>query len=224
MTEVVLSWSGGKDSALALQALRDRGIDVRALLTTVTETYDRISMHGVRRELLRAQATAAGIDLVEVPIPPQCPNEVYEERMSAAISSPALGEVQTYAFGDLFLEDIRAYRVERLARVGKSCTFPIWGLDTSELARRFVKDGFGAFIVCVDPRQLDASFAGRAFDDALLDDLPSEVDPCGERGEFHTFVHRGPVFSEPIECRTGEVVVRDGFVFCDVTPGAPGRL
>jgi len=214
---LALSWSGGKDSALALRELRERsGPSPRALITTVTADYERISMHGVRRELLCRQARAAGLPLVEVEIPAACSNDVYEQRMGQALAEAPLGEAQTIAFGDLFLADIRAYREERLSRVGKEASFPLWGRDTNALAREFIAAGFEAFLVCVDPRRLDPSFAGRRFDAELLADLPPDVDPCGENGEFHTFVYAGPVFSAPIACQVGETVERDGFVFCDV--------
>jgi uncharacterized protein (TIGR00290 family) len=211
-----LSWSGGKDSALTLWALRLQGVEPEALITTVTDAYDRISMHGVRRELLAKQADATGIPLVEVRIPPACVNEVYEARMTEAFASAPLASVETVAFGDLFLEDVRAYREERLTASGRRGVFPLWGRDTGVLAREFIAAGFQAFIVTLDPRALDASFAGRAYDEQLLAELPASVDPCGENGEFHTFVHAGPIFSEPIACETGEVVEREGFVFCDV--------
>jgi uncharacterized protein (TIGR00290 family) len=213
---VALSWSGGKDSSLALWTMREEGVEPAALLTTLTEDYDRISMHAVRRELLEAQAAAVGVPLVEVLIPAACVNEVYEERMSAALESPALAEVEEFAFADLFLEDIRAYREERLAAVGRRASFPIWGRETGPLAERFVEAGFEATLVCVDPKQLDASFCGRAFDADLLRDLPDGVDPCGENGEFHTFVSAGPIFSAPVPIRHGETVERDGFVFHDL--------
>jgi uncharacterized protein (TIGR00290 family) len=211
-----LSWSGGKDSALTLWALRLKGVEPEALITTVTDAYDRISMHGVRRELLAKQAEATGISLVEVRIPPACVNEVYEARMTEAFASAPLASVETVAFGDLFLEDVRAYREERLTASGRRGVFPLWGRDTGVLAREFITAGFQAIIVTLDPRVLDASFAGRAYDEQLLAELPASVDPCGENGEFHTFVHAGPIFSEPIACETGEVVEREGFVFCDV--------
>jgi uncharacterized protein (TIGR00290 family) len=212
-----LSWSGGKDSALALHELQNSsGPAPATLLTTVTADYARISMHGVRRELLLLQAQATGLPLVEVEIPAACSNDVYERRLGQALAEAPLAEAETIAFGDLFLADIRAYREERLGRVGKRAVFPLWGRDTSQLARNFIADGFEAILVCVDPRQLDPSFAGRPFDAELLADLPPRVDPCGENGEFHTFVNAGPIFSAPIACRTGEVVERDGFVFCDV--------
>jgi uncharacterized protein (TIGR00290 family) len=218
MTVSALSWSGGKDSALTLWALRSEGLEPAALITTVTDAYDRISMHGVRRELLARQAAATGIPLVEVRIPPACVNEVYETRMAEAFASPPLSAVEAVAFGDLFLEDVRAYREERLAANGMRGLFPLWGRDTGTLAREFIAAGFQAFIACLDPRTLDASFAGRAYDEQLLADLPASVDPCGENGEFHTFVHAGPIFTEPIACDPGEVVEREGFVFCDLVP------
>jgi uncharacterized protein (TIGR00290 family) len=216
--QTALSWSGGKDSALTLWTLRSEGVEPDALITTVTDEYDRISMHGVRRELLSRQAHAAGIPLVEVRIPPACVNEVYEARMAEAFASPPLSAVQEVAFGDLFLQDVRAYRESRLTAAGKRGVFPLWERPTTALAHEFVAAGFQAFIVCVDPRALDASFAGRPYDEQLLADLPANVDPCGENGEFHTFVHAGPIFAEPVMCETGEVVERDGFVFCDLTP------
>jgi uncharacterized protein (TIGR00290 family) len=213
-----LSWSGGKDSALTLWTLRRQEVEPEALITTVTDAYERISMHGVRRELLARQADAVGIPLVEVRIPPGCVNDVYEARMAQAFASAPLSGVEAVAFGDLFLEDVRAYREARLAAKDMRGLFPLWGRDTGALAREFIAAGFQATIVCVDPRALDASFAGRSYDDQLLAELPPSVDPCGENGEFHTFVHTGPVFAEPIACETGEVVERDGFVFCDLTP------
>jgi uncharacterized protein (TIGR00290 family) len=213
---VALSWSGGKDSSLALWAMREEGVEPVALLTTFTEDYGRVSMHAVRRGLLEAQAAAVGLPLVEVNIPAACVNEVYEERMSAALESPPLAEVEEFAFADLFLEDIRAYREERLASIGRRATFPIWGRETAPLAERFVEAGFEATLVCVDPKQLDPSFCGRAFDADLLRDLPDGVDPCGENGEFHTFVTAGPIFSAPVPIAHGETVQRDGFVFHDL--------
>ncbi len=215
--DAALSWSGGKDSALTLHELRERaGPAPDALITTVTAEYGRISMHGVRRELLASQARAVGLPLVEVEIPASCSDGVYEQRMEQALAEGPLAEAPTIAFGDLFLADIRAYREERLSRVGKRAIFPLWERDTSVLAREFIADGFEAVLVCVDPRQLDPSFAGRPFDSDLLADLPPDVDPCGENGEFHTFVHAGPIFTTPIACQLGETVTREGFVFCDV--------
>jgi uncharacterized protein (TIGR00290 family) len=217
-SDIVLSWSGGKDSALALWSLRRGNEPVRALLTTITERYDRVSMHGVRVALLREQARAAGLALVEVAIPPDCSNELYEVRMDEALASGPLRSCRRYAFGDLFLEDVRTYREERLTAAGKEGVWPIWGRDTRELAEEFIAAGFKAIVVCVDPRKLDAGFAGREYDATFLADLPNDVDPCGERGEFHTFVHDGPAFAAEIPCRRGDVVERDGFVFCDVLP------
>jgi uncharacterized protein (TIGR00290 family) len=213
-----LSWSGGKDSALTLWALRAQGIEPQALITTVTEAFDRISMHGVRRELLRAQAQSAGVALVEVEIPPACVNEVYEAQMAKAFEAEPLASARIVAFGDLFLADIRDYREQRLAASGRRGLFPLWGRDTGLLAREFIEAGFEARIACLDPRALPADFAGRRYDESLLADLPPDVDPCGENGEFHTFVYAGPIFGEPIACQTGEVVERDGFVFCDLVP------
>jgi uncharacterized protein (TIGR00290 family) len=216
---IALSWSGGKDSALALWVLREElETEPVALLTTFTEDYDRVSMHAVRRELLRAQAEATGVELVEIEIPAACVNATYEERMAEALAAPPLDRVPTIAFADLFLEDVRAYREERLARDGRTGLFPLWGRDTAALAREFVKTGFEATLVCVDPSQLDPSFVGRRFDEALLADLPPGVDPCGENGEFHTFVHAGPVFDAPIEVELGEAATRDGFAFRDLLP------
>jgi uncharacterized protein (TIGR00290 family) len=226
---VVLSWSGGKDSGLALWTLRAEGIEPVALLTTINEDYGRISIHGVRRELLHDQAAAVGLPLVEVGIPTACVNEVYEERMRAAMTStvagepdaagrfaPPLAEVETFAFADLFLADIRAYREERLTGGGREAIFPLWGRDTAALAREFIEAGFGAILVAVDTEQLDASFVGRRFDAELLDDLPAGVDPCGENGEFHTFVDSGPVFAAPIPVELGELRDEGRFVYRDL--------
>jgi uncharacterized protein (TIGR00290 family) len=217
-SSLALSWSGGKDSALALWTLRRDGHEPAALITTVTDGYDRISMHGVRRTLLVRQAEAIGIPLVEVPIPPACANDVYEQRIEHALVSEQLVGIDTVAYGDLFLEDVRVYREQHLAAAGKRGLFPIWGVDTAQLAATFINEGFNATLTCVDPRQLDPSFAGRPFDRQLLAELPASVDPCGEKGEFHTFVHAGPILHHPIACATGRVVNRDGFVFCDLTP------
>jgi uncharacterized protein (TIGR00290 family) len=213
---LALSWSGGKDSALALWALREESLMPTALLATVTEDYGRVSMHGVRRSLLRRQAEAVGLPLVEVEIPAGCTNELYENRLAAAFAGSELSAVDEVAFGDLFLEDIRAYRESWLAAAGKRARFPVWGRDTVALAARFLAAGFRAVLVCVDPRALDPSFAGRDYDERLLAELPAGVDPCGENGEFHTFVTAGPILDRPIDCRRGDVVERDGFVFCDL--------
>src|ERR1700729_791663 len=218
-----LAWSGGKDSALALWTLREReGRLPASLMTTVTAEYERISMHGVRRELLARQAQLAGVPLVEVVIPVDCTNEIYEAQMAAAFASTPMASVEEVAFGDLFLQDVREYRENRLAAAGRRALFPVWGIDTADLARQFVSLGFRAILVCVDPRVLDPGFAGREFDESLLEDLPPEVDPCGENGEFHTFVYDGPVFVGAVDCRRGEVVEGGGFVFCDLVAGVPG--
>lgn len=215
----MLSWSGGKDSALSLWTLRrELEIEPVALLSTVTDAYQRISMHGVRRELLKAQARAACLPVLEVEIPPGCSNELYEQRMAQALSSRELAGAEQVAFGDLFLADIRAYREQRLAEAGKRALFPLWGRDTAALARTFIEAGFEALLVCVDPRRLDPAFAGRRYDQQLLDELPPGVDPCGENGEFHTFVYAGPIFTQPLSVKPGEVQVREGFVFCDLLP------
>jgi uncharacterized protein (TIGR00290 family) len=217
---VVLSWSGGKDSALALDALSsDPGVEVVGLLTSVTRGYDRISVHGVRRSMLEAQVERLGLPLFEISLDPSCTNEAYEAAFHAALGHirRELSEVRYIAFGDLFLEDVRTYRERLLAGSGFEPMFPIWGLDTAALARRFIADGFSARVVCVDTTQLDAGFAGRLFDEELLTDLPPTADPCGERGEFHTFVSDGPQFSAPIRYRVGETVLRDErFMFCDI--------
>jgi uncharacterized protein (TIGR00290 family) len=213
-----ISWSGGKDSAFALSTLQREHLEPQALITTVTERYDRISMHGVRRELLVRQAQALGLPLVEVMIPPGCTNAVYEARMTEAFGRAPLAGIEAIAFGDLFLEDVRTYREARLAASGKRGLFPLWNLNTKVLANRFLEAGFQATLVCVDPRVLDSSFAGRPYDEQLLADLPPAVDPCGENGEFHTFVSGGPIFGEPIACERREIVTRDDFTFCDLVP------
>jgi uncharacterized protein (TIGR00290 family) len=215
MSSVALSWSGGKDSALALWVMREElGVEPAALLTTVTEDFDRVSMHGVRRELIEAQAQAAELRLVEVSIPAGCSNDVYEARFAGALDAE---DPETVAFADLFLEDIRGYREAWFERLGRGTLFPLWGRDTAMLAHEFIDADFEAVLCCVDPRQLDPSFTGRAFDDALLTDLPAGVDLCGENGEFHTFVHAGPVFTQPIPVELGAVSLREGFAFCDLT-------
>jgi uncharacterized protein (TIGR00290 family) len=219
---VNLSWSGGKDSALAFRELsRDPRYEVRSLLTTVTEGYDRISMHGVRISLLDQQAKAVGLPLVKVAIPQSANNEQYESRMREVLARERANGVTTVGFGDIFLEDIRRYREEKLSQVGMKAIFPIWKRDTRELALEFINAGFLAILTCVDSKQLDSSFVGRTFDRSLLGDLPSKVDPCGENGEFHTFVYAGPIFSQPISVRKGEIVLRENrFYYCDLLPDA----
>jgi uncharacterized protein (TIGR00290 family) len=216
---ILFCWSGGKDSAMALHALLQRNeLRVAALLTTVTEGYDRISMHGVRRELLKGQTESIGLPLHEVFIPPQCVNPIYESRMEEALRMHYDKGVRTVAFGDIFLEDLRAYREKNLARMGMTALFPIWKRDTRALIRAFHSANFRAIAVCVDSKVLNRSFAGRELDQAFFRDLPPHADPCGENGEFHTFVFDGPIFHAPIPVRTGEIVQRDSFVFCDLLP------
>jgi len=216
---ILFCWSGGKDSAMALYTLQQqRHFRVVALLTTVTETYERIAMHGVRRELLRRQAESLGLPLHEVSIPPQCVNSVYEARLEEALGLFYRQGVRKVAFGDIFLEDLRAYREKNLARIGMTALFPIWKRDTRELIRFFHQQRFRAIAACVDPKVLDPSFAGRELDESFFRDLPFDADPCGENGEFHSFVFDGPIFQSPVPVRTGEVVNRDGFVFCDLLP------
>jgi uncharacterized protein (TIGR00290 family) len=206
---VALSWSGGKDSALALDELRRSGTAPSLLFTTFDEQSRTVPHHGVGIELLEAQAKAAGLPLVTVALPPVASNVSYEQRLRDAFAAPPLDAVAVVAFGDLFLEDLRRYREERMGEIGRTGVFPLWGLDTLELARSFIDRGFRATVVSVDGEQLDASFIGRGFDRQLLDDLPEGVDPCGERGEFHTFVYDGPVFEHPLELDAG-VQTTDG--------------
>ena len=215
---ILFCWSGGKDSAMALHALQQDNVPIAALLTTVTETYDRISMHGVRRELLVQQAQSIGLPLHEVRIPPQCVNPIYEARMAEALRVHYDAGVRAVAFGDIFLEDLRAYREKNLARIGLAALFPIWKRDTRELIRSFHAARFRAIAACIDPRVLDPSFAGRELDASFFRDLPSNVDPCGENGEFHTFVFDGPIFRHPIPVTVGEVVARDSFIYADLIP------
>jgi uncharacterized protein (TIGR00290 family) len=220
----LLAWSSGKDSAWALHVLRQRGeVEVVGLLTTLNQAFDRVAMHAVRAELLRAQAEAAGLPLTEVPLPWPCSNAEYEAAMAAALAAARRDGVTAVAFGDLFLEDIRRYREERMAETGLQPLFPLWGEPTGALARRMIDGGLRARLTCVDPRQLAPSFAGREFDAALLAELPPSVDPCGERGEFHSFAYAGPMFARPVGLRNGEVVERDGFVFADLLLGGPER-
>lgn len=191
-----------------------------ALLTTVNSAYQRVAMHAVRESLLELQAAATGLPLVKVPIPSPCSNEIYEQAMSAAMTQARAEEVHHVVFGDLFLEDIRAYRESRLAACGMTPVFPLWRRDTRQLANEMLAGGLSAYLTCVDPRKLDRSFAGRRFDASLLVDLLSGVDPCGENGEFHTFACAGPMFRAPIGVTVGEIVDRDGFVFADLLPCA----
>ncbi len=219
--KVLLAWSSGKDSAWALHVLRrQREVEVSGLLTTVNETHGRVAMHAVRRELLERQAQAVGLPLTVVPIPSPCPNELYEAAMTQALASARQAGVEGVAFGDLFLEDVRRYREERMAGTGLSCLFPLWGRPTAELAQEMIERGLRAWLTCIDPRRLPSHFAGRAFDAALLAELPPGVDACGENGEFHSFAWDGPMFRQRVTVQPGEVVERDGFVFADLLPAA----
>jgi uncharacterized protein (TIGR00290 family) len=218
----LLAWSSGKDSAFTLHVLREQGVAVTGLLTTINDAFDRVAMHAVRLELLRAQADAVGLPLVEVRIPWPCPNEAYEAAMAEALAAARERGTTAVAFGDLFLEDVRRYREERMSGTGLVPLFPLWGRPTRALAEEMIALGQQAVLTCVDPRALPRAFAGRAFDAALLRELPAEVDPCGERGEFHSFAWDGPAFRRPVPVRVGEIVDRDGFVFADLLPGAGG--
>ncbi len=221
---VLVSWSGGKDSAWALHLLQQQPeYEVVGLLTTINTHFGRVAMHGFRQELLKQQAEAAGLPLWPVPLPWPCSNEQYEAAMTVACTRAVAERIDAIAFGDLFLEDIRAYREAKLAGTGLEPLFPCWQTPTDQLAREMITAGLRAHLVCVDPRQLDPRFAGRLFDEALLSELPATVDPCGERGEFHTFVSAGPMFarggqSRSIEVRRGDVVERDQFVYADLLP------
>ena len=220
-TRTLVSWSGGKDSSLALhRVLGDGSAQVDGLLTTVTDEYDRISMHGVRMSLLEAQARALSLPLRVARIPRACTNDVYEAVSRDALAAYAAEGGRRVVFGDLFLEDVRAYRERLLAPLPLAPDFPLWGEDTRALAHRFVGLGFRAVLACVDPRQIDPSLCGREYDETLLPDLPPGADPCGENGEFHTFVYDGPIFGSPVAVTRGAVVERDGFVFCDLLPSS----
>lgn len=218
MQPVILSWSGGKDSALALHALRQQGeYEVRGLLTSVNDHYGRISMHGVREQLLDAQADAIGLPLYKIRLPERPSNAEYERQMASALESLRTDGIRHVAFGDLFLEDIRQYRLDNLRKAKMEAVFPLWQRNTATLAREFIALGFKAILCCVDGERLSADFAGRAYDDALLNDLPKDVDPCGENGEFHSFVHDGPEFRRALPLRIGARVTREQrFHFCDL--------
>ncbi|MFZ0699729.1 MAG: diphthine--ammonia ligase [Thermoplasmata archaeon] len=215
----VVSWSSGKDSAYSLhRARRAAELEIVGLLTTITETFARVSMHGVRQELLARQTEAAGLPLYPVSIPFPCPNAIYEERMRQMIARLRADGVSRIVFGDLYLEEIRSYREDRLRGSGIRPVFPLWGRATRDLAHEMIASGMRATIVAVDPRKLSGGFAGRSFDEDLLRELPAGIDPCGENGEFHTFVTDGPMFRHPIAVRAGAVVERDGYVFADLEP------
>jgi uncharacterized protein (TIGR00290 family) len=217
MTKCMVSWSSGKDSAWTVHMLRQRGnVNIGGLLTTINEAAQRVAMHAVRVEVLQAQADALGLPLWQIPIPSPCPNDVYERLMAAAVRRAVAEGFTQIAFGDLFLEDIRRYREEHLAGTGLTPLFPLFGADTPALAREMIAAGVRARITCLNPKILDRSFAGREFDAALLADLPPGVDPCAERGEFHTCAYDGPMFLRPVPIETGVTVERDGFVFTDL--------
>ena len=220
---IVMCWSGGKDSTLALSALlASPEWEVVELLTTVTEGYDRISMHGVRRELLELQAQSLGLPLKQVLIPPTCVNETYQQRMAEACAHyKALG-ITHMAFGDLYLQDIKDYRDAQMAKAGMTAIYPVWGLDTRQLAQDFIKRGYRATLCCTDPKQIPPEFCGQDYTLDMLAALPKTADPCGENGEFHTFVHDGPEFSRPVPCIKGQAVLRDNFWFCDLLPATKG--
>jgi uncharacterized protein (TIGR00290 family) len=227
--KALMAWSSGKDSAWALNEMRRNGdCEIVGALTTVTETFNRVSMHGVREELLAAQLDAAGLKPVRVPIPYPCPNEIYEARMADALAVARADGVTRVIFGDLFLEEVRAYREQKLAGTGIAPMFPLWGRPTGALAREMIDAGVEAWLACVDLKQVPASLAGRRFDHALLADLPAAADPCGEKGEFHTFVAAGPMLARRIAVKAGEVVQREGFAFADLeqvnTPGKHATL
>jgi uncharacterized protein (TIGR00290 family) len=220
-----LAWSSGKDSAWALHTVRQRGdFEIVALLTTVNRDHQRVAMHAVRESLLEAQAAAAGLPLVRMMIPSRCPNESYEQAMGEAMLRARGEGVAHVIFGDLFLEDIRAYREKQLGSFGMTPVFPHWRRDTRRLAEEMLAGGLSAYLTCVDPRKLDCAFAGRRFDADLLAALPSSVDPCGENGEFHTFTCAGPMFRSAIPVTVGEIIEREGFVFADLTPSAPATV
>ena len=216
--KTLLAWSSGKDSAWALHVLRRKNVEVEALLTTINEAADRVAMHGVRRTLVEAQSGAAGVALWKVPLPWPCTSEDYESRMAEACRRAVAQGFDSIAFGDLYLRDVREYRERQLAGSGLTPLFPLWGIPTAPLAREMIAAGLRARIACVDSTALDGGFAGREFDHALLADLPERVDPCGENGEFHTFVCDGPMFRAPVGVETGEVRKIDGFVYADLLP------
>ena len=219
MSKALIAWSSGKDSAWALHEARRAGeLDIVGALTTVTHEFRRVSMHGVREELLAAQLEAARLPAIVVRIPFPCPNEIYEREMAAALLEARRAGVSHVVFGDLFLEDVRAYRESRLAEIGMTPVFPLWHRPTAALAREMIGGGLAARLVCVDRNKLPASFAGRKFDRALLDSLPQDIDPCGENGEFHSFVTAGPMLERAIEVAVGDTVERDGFAFADLMP------
>jgi uncharacterized protein (TIGR00290 family) len=224
--KAILSWSSGKDSAWALHVLRQQGgYQITGLITTINSAFDRVAMHGTRRELVEMQAEAAGIPLIQAPLPWPCSNVDYQAAMKTVCDRALEAGVAAIAFGDLFLADIRAYREQQLSGTGLEPLFPLWQMPTDQLAREMIHGGLRAKLVCVDPQQLDPKFTGRDFDLELLRELPPTVDPCGENGEFHSVVYAGPMFSRELPVATGQIVERDGFSYCDVLPAlaAPGQ-
>jgi uncharacterized protein (TIGR00290 family) len=219
MTKLLFGWSGGKDSALALyETLKNKEYQVVSLLTTVTEDYDRISMHGVRRSLLERQAESIGLPLHQVLIPKDCSNEIYAAKMTEALNKFKPKGVETVAFGDIFLEDVRKYREDNLAKLNMKAVFPIWGRDSAELVHTFIALGFKSVVSCIDTKVLDEKFLGRQIDEDFINELPPGIDPSGENGEFHSFAYDGPIFRKRIGCHPGEKVRRDSFYFCDLIP------
>jgi len=224
-TKAILAWSGGKDSTLALHEVRRAGVyEVAGLLTTITQDYDRVCIHGVRTALLERQAAALELPLDKIHLAKDETQEGYDAKMLACLTRCRRRDIETVIFGDIFLEDVRQYRESNLSRVGMQAVFPLWHRDTRELARSFIRAGFKAVITCIDLHALDPACAGRDYDSAFLADLPAAVDPCGERGEFHSFVHDGPLFRRPVAFRMGGTVTRENrFVYIDLTPPQDGR-
>jgi uncharacterized protein (TIGR00290 family) len=221
--KALVSWSSGKDSAFALHLIRQSGeVEIAGLVTTVATEFGRVAMHGVREALLDAQAEALHLKCWKVPLPWPCSNAIYEQEMFRALRAARTEGITHLVFGDLFLVDLRAYREAQLAKIGVEGVFPLWMRDTRQLAQEMLASGLRATLTCIDPKKLSPSFAGRTFDSALLADLPRDVDPCGENGEFHTFAFAGPIFQKPIDFTVGETVERDGFVFADLLPGSAG--
>jgi uncharacterized protein (TIGR00290 family) len=217
MKKALVSWSSGKDSAWALHSIRGQDLEIAGLLTTLNQSFDRVAMHAVRRDLLEAQARSVGIPLWPVRLPWPCSNEEYERIMEGVCKQAVAAGIEVVVFGDLYLEDVRAYRERQLRGTGLEPLFPLWRLPTAALASEMIENGLRAKITCVDPKVLSASFAGREFDQAFLAQLPAGIDPCGEKGEFHSFVYDGPMFRDPVRVQVGSIVERDGFVFADVS-------
>jgi len=217
---ILMSWSGGKDSSLALHEIqKNQDFEIAALITTVTADYDRVSMHGLRNALLEEQAGSLNIPLEKVTISKNASNEEYESRFNEVLLNHKESGITQVVFGDLFLEEIKKYREDLLGKIGMECVFPVWKMDTVKLAKRFIEWGFRAITVCVDSSVLGKEFTGREFDQQFLNDLPKGIDPCGENGEFHTFVYDGPIFKNRIDHQLGEIVLRDGrFYYCDILP------